>query len=129
MKKESASKAKYSPEELQEFDGIIWQKLAAARKEFKIIQESLSRRAENEASTLRANTNPIEDGVEMTEREQLSQLAARQKRFIQQLEDARVRIKNGTYGICVETGQLISKDRLRSVPHTTHSIEAKLKRT
>ena len=124
----ASEKTRYSDEELKEFDEIIWQKLAIARKELKIIQDSLSRRAENDASVQRANINPMENGMEVMEREQLSRLAARQERFIQQLEDARIRIKNGTYGLCVETGKLISKERLRSVPHTTHSIEAKLKR-
>jgi RNA polymerase-binding transcription factor DksA len=42
------------------------------------------------------------------------------------LENALIRIKNGTYGICVDTGKLIAKDRLKAVPHTMHSIEAKL---
>ena len=60
------------------------------------------------------------------EKESLSQLAARQQKFINSLESALIRIKNGTYGICVDTGKLISKERLRDVPHTMHSIEAKL---
>jgi DnaK suppressor protein len=38
-----------------------------------------------------------------------------------------VRIENKTYGICRETGKLISKERLRSVPHATLSMEAKMK--
>jgi RNA polymerase-binding transcription factor DksA len=56
----------------------------------------------------------------------LSQLAARQQKFVINLENALIRIKNGTYGICVDTGKLIAKDRLKAVPHTMHSIEAKL---
>ena len=58
----------------------------------------------------------------------MSQLAARQQKFITQLENALVRIKNGTYGVCIDTGKLISKERLKAVPHTMHSIEAKLNR-
>jgi len=42
-----------------------------------------------------------------------SRLAARQERFINNLEAALVRIENGTYGICRETGKLISKARQR----------------
>ena len=55
-----------------------------------------------------------------------SQLAARQQKFITNLENALVRIKNSTYGICSVTGKLISKERLIAVPHTTQSIEAKM---
>ena len=50
---------------------------------------------------------------------------SRQQKFIQSLESALIRIENKTYGICRATGQMISKERLRSVPHATLSIEAK----
>jgi len=59
-------------------------------------------------------------------RKNLSQLAARQQKYIMNLENALVRIKNGTYGICTVTGKLIPKERLIAVPHTTQSIEAKM---
>ena len=54
-----------------------------------------------------------------------AQLASRQEKFIKHLEDAQLRIRNKTYGICRVTGRLISKERLRLVPHATLSIEAK----
>ena len=68
----------------------------------------------------------LEDGSSTQEKEYISQLAARQKKFIENLESALVRIENKTYGICRVTGKLISKERLRAVPHTTLSMEAKL---
>jgi RNA polymerase-binding transcription factor DksA len=58
-------------------------------------------------------------------REETAQLAARQEKFIRNLENALLRIKNKTYGICRVTGKLIQKERLRLVPHATMSIEAK----
>ena len=118
-------KSCYSAAELQVFDTLLIKKLEAARKELNFIQDSLARRAESDESNLPANLHAVEDGME---REKLSQLAARQKRFITQLEGARMRIKSGTYGICVETGAVIDKERLFAVPHTTHSIEAKIER-
>ena len=72
------------------------------------------------------NTKVLEDGADTAEKENLNQLAARQQKFIINLENALVRIKNGTYGICSVSGKLISKERLKAVPHTTQSIEAKL---
>lgn len=50
---------------------------------------------------------------------------ARQMKFIGSLQRALDRIENGSYGRCKETGKLISKERLRAVPHTELSIEAK----
>lgn len=52
-------------------------------------------------------------------------MAARQQRHIQDLKNALLRIENKTYGICTVTGQLISKERLRLVPHATKSIDGK----
>ena len=68
----------------------------------------------------------MEDGSETMNREELSQLASRQGKFIVNLENALLRIKNKTYGICRVTGKLIDKARLRAVPHATLSIEAKM---
>jgi RNA polymerase-binding transcription factor DksA len=74
-----------------------------------------------------AATKLMED-VDTSEREQMSQSAARLQKFITQLENALIRIKNGTYGVCIDTGKLIPKERLRAVPHTQQTIEAKLRR-
>jgi len=67
----------------------------------------------------------LDDGSEVLSREEMNQLAGRQQKFIVGLENALLRIKNGTYGVCRVTGNLISKERLRIVPHATLSIEAK----
>lgn len=117
---------KYSEEELQEFETLITEKLEKAKTELAYIKETLSRRNDSGTDTTSGNTKVLEDGADTAEKESLSQLAARQQKFISQLENALIRIKNGTYGVCVDTGKLIPKERLRAVPHTMHSIEAKL---
>jgi DnaK suppressor protein len=86
----------------------------------------LSRSSESGTDTTQGALKTLEDGADTMEKESLSQLAARQQKFSNNLENALIRIKNGTYGICVDTGKLISKERLRAVPHTTQSIEAKM---
>ena len=68
----------------------------------------------------------LEDGAETSQKESVNELAARQQKFINNLSNALIRIKNGTYGLCKVTGKLIPKERLRAVPHTMLSIEAKL---
>ncbi|HBX21933.1 MAG TPA: molecular chaperone DnaK, partial [Porphyromonadaceae bacterium] len=67
----------------------------------------------------------MEEGASTLSKEEAGRLAQRQMKFIQNLQAALVRIENGTYGICRETGKLIPKERLRAVPHATLSIEAK----
>jgi RNA polymerase-binding transcription factor DksA len=120
-------KTRYSDDELKEFESLIKGKLETSREEFRILKETLNRN--NDAgtdSTSGGNTKVLEDGAETAEKENLSQLAARQLKYITNLENALVRIKNRTYGICTVTGKLIPKERLIAVPHTTQSIEAKM---
>ena len=120
-------KTRYSDDELKDFELLIKTKLGKSREEFRILKETLNRN--NDAgtdSTSGGNTKVLEDGAETAEKENLSQLAARQLKYITNLENALVRIKNRTYGICTVTGKLIPKERLIAVPHTTQSIEAKM---
>jgi RNA polymerase-binding transcription factor DksA len=120
-------RTRYSDEELKEFEVLINEKLDKARSEYKILKDTLNRNNdEGTDATSGGNTKVLEDGAETAEKENMSQLAARQQKYITNLENALVRIKNGTYGICSVTGKLISKERLMAVPHTTQSIEAKM---
>lgn len=120
-----SDKNRFSDEELQEFKDLIKSKLEKARKELQYLQESLVNPNDDGATESLAGQKLMEEVADTNEREQLSQLAARQQKFVKNLEDALIRIENKTYGICKETGKLISKERLRAVPHTTLSIEAK----
>ena len=126
MKQEN-EKTRYSESDLQEFRGILLDKLRSAKEELNALATSLSSPNANGTDDTAGTYKTLEDGSATLEKEQINQLAARQKKFIEQLEAALVRIENKTYGVCRETGKLIQKERLRAVPHTTLSMEAKLK--
>ena len=121
-------KTKYSTAELKEFEKLIYQKIRTAQKELDFIKESLLRTNLSGTDSTQGALKTLEDGADTMEKESLSQLAGRQQKFINNLENALIRIKNGTYGICKDTGKLIDKKRLEAVPHATQSIEAKLNR-
>ncbi|NGM64762.1 TraR/DksA family transcriptional regulator [Sphingobacterium sp. SGR-19] len=123
----STEKTRYSDAELQEFKEIILEKLRIAKEELAALTSSLSSSNANGTDDTAGTYKTLEDGSATLEKEQTNQLAARQKKFIDNLEAALVRIENKTYGICRETGKLIQKERLKAVPHTTLSIEAKNK--
>jgi RNA polymerase-binding transcription factor DksA len=76
-----------------------------------------------------ADTSPtfkvLEEGAGTLNKEEAARMAERQRKFIEHLQAALVRIENKTYGICRVTGKLIPKGRLMAVPHATLSIEAK----
>ncbi len=119
-------KTRYSEEELQEFKEIIMKKLEDAREGFRLLTEAYTTQNENDINDTSPSFKILEEGSQVLSKEENSQLASRQQKFIRDLESALIRIENRTYGICRATGKLISKERLRSVPHATLSIEAKL---
>ncbi|MBD1424924.1 TraR/DksA family transcriptional regulator [Sphingobacterium arenae] len=123
----STEKTRYSDAELQEFKEIILAKLRIAKEELAALTSALSSSNANGTDDTAGTYKTLEDGSATLEKEQTNQLAARQKKFIDNLDAALVRIENKTYGICRETGKLIQKERLKAVPHTTLSIEAKNK--
>lgn len=126
---ENNAKTRYSDTELQEFKEILLEKLRVAREELSSLAQSLSNPNLNGTDDTSGTYKTLEDGSATLEKEQINQLASRQKKFIENLEAALVRIENKTYGICRETGKLIAKERLRAVPHATLSMEAKLKQS
>lgn len=118
-------KNSYSAEELQEFREIIEKKLKKARRNYDILVSTMDTNDGNDITdTTPTYKNLSESAVLLSKQETASQ-AARQLKFIKNLEAALIRIENGTYGICRATGKLIPKERLRAVPHATLSIEAK----
>jgi DnaK suppressor protein len=124
-KEKEIIKQRYSDEELQEFKDIILKKLEKAREDLTILMEAYTN-GENDISDTSPTFKVLEEGYQVMSKEENSRLAARQQKFIKSLEAALVRIENKSYGICRETGKLISKERLRIVPHATLSIDAKL---
>ena len=117
----------FSDEELIEFRDLINDKLEKARHDLILLTEAYTNSNGNDTMDTSPTFKVLEDGYQVLSKEENARLAGRQEKFIQSLENALVRIENKTYGICRETGKLISKERLRIVPHATLSMEAKLK--
>ena len=118
-------KNRYSDSELEEFRTIIEKKLADAKEDLIVLKGSLSHKDDHGTDDTGRSFNMMEDGAETLMREENAQLAARSEKFIKNLENALIRINNKTYGVCRKSGKLISKERLKLVPHATLSIAAK----
>ena len=119
------STKRYSDKELEEFKSIIDSKLKEAKEDLVLLKGSLSHKDDHGTDDTGRSFNMMEDGSETLMREEMAQLAARQEKFIKNLENALIRINNKSYGVCRVTGKLINKKRLKLVPHATLSIEAK----
>jgi len=111
----------YSKEALDLFQSLIIDKLKTAKEDLLVLEESKSN-----------DTNDTFNQYDKDEREEdvkfkLNKIL-RQRKFIQSLSMALIRIENGTYGIChcpICQGELIPEYRLKLVPHTTKCIDAK----
>ena len=120
-------KVKYSEEDLQEFKGIIEKKIARAEEDLALLKAAYKNDADNGTDDTSPSFKSFDEGSDVMNKEANVQLAIRQEKFIRDLNNALMRIENGTYGVCRATGKLIQKQRLRLVPHATLSIEAKRK--
>ncbi len=120
-----AEKNRYSDSELAEFKELILKKLEKAQKDYETYRNSITHEDGNDTQDTSPTFKVLEEGAATLSKEEAGKLAQRQLKFIQYLQAALVRIENKTYGICRETGKLISKERLRAVPHATLSIDAK----
>ena len=119
-----AEKVRYSDEELEEFRTLILEKLEKATREFEKLRETVTNTG-NDVVDTSPTFKALEEGADVRDKEEAARLAERQRKFIQHLQAALVRIENKTYGVCRATGKLIPKERLRAVPHATLSVDAK----
>lgn len=119
-------KTRYSDEELEEFKQLILSKLEKAKKDFEMLTDAYTNSDEHGTDDTSPTFKVLEEGYQVMSKEENSRLAARISKFINNLENALIRIENKSYGVCRVTGKLIAKERLKSVPHATLSIDAKL---
>lgn len=116
-------KVRYSDEELQEFKTIVNERLVQAQDELQTTEKQIADLNENGFN--QQGGDWYDDSTAHTDLEMLQRMLQRQQRFVQDLKNALLRIQNKTYGICIVTGELISKERLKLVPHATKSMDGK----
>ena len=120
-----AEKTIYSANELEEFRQIILAKIESAEDDLRVLRAATANDSDNGTEDTSPTFKQFEEGSTTLSKEENIKLAERQAKFILHLNNALLRIKNKTYGICRVTGKLIAKERLNLVPHATLSIEAK----
>ena len=121
----SVNKVSYSVKELKEFKNIILEKIETAKVDLSLLRSAYANDGDNGTDDTSPTFKAFEEGSSTLSKDENMKLAMRQEKFIKGLNNALIRIENKTYGICRVTGNLISKERLKLVPHATLSIEAK----
>ena len=120
-----AKKNAYTNKELKEFKNLILEKIERAEEDLSLLKSAYANDADNGTEDTSPTFKAFEEGSATLSKEENMKLAMRQEKFINNLKNALIRIQNKSYGVCRVTGKLISKDRLKLVPHATLSIEAK----
>ena len=118
-------KTAYNEKELKEFKKLILEKIKSAQEDLDILRAATSNNSDNGTEDTSPTFKAFEEGSSTLSKDENMKLAMRQEKFIKNLNNALIRIENKTYGVCRVTGKLISKERLKLVPHATLSIEAK----
>ena len=119
-------KTRYSDEELEEFRTIINEKLALAKLDYDQMMSVITNQDSNDVDDTSPTYKALEEGSSAQSKEEIISMASRQRKFIDGLRAALVRIENKTYGVDRLTGKLIPKERLKAVPHATLSVESKM---
>jgi DnaK suppressor protein len=119
--------AKMSKEDLEFFKELLLKKKKKAQKNLEYLKSTVLDSTTKEASGDHSSYSyhMADQGTDAMEREKSFMFAARDEKFIKQIDEALERIENETYGICRVTGKLIQKERLKAVPTTTISVGAK----
>ena len=120
-----AKKNAYTNKELKEFKELILTKMERAEEDLSLLKSAYANDADNGTEDTAPTFKAFEEGSTTLSKEENMKLAMRQEKFINNLKNALIRIENKSYGVCRVTGKLISKERLKLVPHATLSIEAK----
>lgn len=114
---------RYSDQDLAEFKAVIEGKIAKTSAHLEQLQAEIYEITENTSDEHGGDW--VDDSSINSDIEMLNNMAIRQRKHLNDLQNALVRIHNKTYGICVISGELIDKKRLMAVPTTTKSLEAK----
>lgn len=116
-------KTRYSESELAEFREVIQKKRKRTEEELAYLKAQIIEMTESTDDSF--GTDYIDDSSTGMDIEMINSMAARQSKYLRELENALIRIENKTYGVCSISGELIDKRRLMLVPTTTKSIIGK----
>ena len=120
-------KKKWTKPELKNFKTLILERRNTVEKELESSREKADEVLKNNSVNAIYSSHMADAGTDQQEMEKNYYMMDRENKFLQYLNRALEMIQDGTFGICVTCGQLISKERLLEVPHTTSCFECKTK--
>jgi len=116
----------YSADDLKAFKEMILAKRKETLEELDTLKESMMDVSTGEYVAESSNYSlHMEQGTDAMEREKTFLFASRSSKYVNQLDDALLRIDAKTYGACRICGLLVPKARLEAVPTAQTCAEYK----
>ncbi len=116
----------FSDADLKRFKQLILAKRQETLEELDTLKESSMDITTGEYISESSNYSlHMEQGTDAMEREKTFLFMSRESKFLNQLDDALMRIEDKTYGQCKVCGLVIPKERLEAVPTATTCAEYK----
>ncbi len=112
------AKTPFSAKELTEFKEQLLEKKTHLIKEIQGKEEELTSSDKDEVGDM------ADLATELIERELNMSLSESDRARLEEINAALERIKDKTYGICVDTGEVINKQRLKAVPEALRTLAA-----
>lgn len=118
----TGKKSPFNKKELARFRALLMQKRGELIGDVKNMEQEALRGNAGALSNLPQHM--ADQGSDAYDQALALDLAAVDRRLIKEIDDAIMRIDNGTYGLCELTGKPIRLERLEEIPWARHSIEA-----
>lgn len=112
------AKTPFSAKELSEFKEQLMEKKAYLIKEIQGKEEELTSGDKDEVGDM------ADMATELIERELNMSLSEGDRERLEAIDAALERIKDKSYGICIDTGEVINKARLKAVPEALRTLPA-----
>ena len=116
----------FSDEELEHFKKKLNQEMEEVQEKIENLNERLDSLMQNSDDTQSSQDDHQADlGTDEQTREKLLIELEKQRDKRAQVKVALDRIATGNYGICIESGEPIQKERLEQIPYAIRSVKVK----
>ena len=118
-------KKKWTEKEIEEFKTLILDKRKVVADDLAVAKEKADEVLNNNSVNAIYSSHIADAGSDQQEMEKNYYMMEREDTFLQYLNRALDMLDAGTFGICTSCGDLINKERLLEVPHTSSCFDCK----
>ena len=120
-------KTTWSEKEIAEFKSLIIKKRDVLLEEIKLAKEKADEVIQNNSTNAIYSSHMADASSDQQQMEKNYYMMNRDSNYLQYLDRALSMIEMGTFGICTSCNELIDKERLEEVPHTSSCFDCKSK--